>query len=178
MIFLGEPHIKTLTKLYEMAKKHDCVIAMSIEPISDSDVDFDIIVDKGDMNEEIKEDIQENLELKDCNTSGYKYTFELIDKRDSQHYKYNTLTYFDISTSFKYAEFLYRTLNEETQEWLDDNDNYDDNYIFYHSEDQRMQGWEGIDTSFVNVYREGMLLKFFGDLVCEYLGEEKIQEVY
>ena len=29
-----------------------------------------------------------------------------------------------------------------------------------------------------NVYREGMALKFFGDLVCDYLGEERIVRTY
>lgn len=29
-----------------------------------------------------------------------------------------------------------------------------------------------------NVYREGMALKFFGDLVCDYLGEERIARTY
>ena len=29
-----------------------------------------------------------------------------------------------------------------------------------------------------SVYREGMALKFFGDLVCDYLGEERIVRTY
>jgi len=55
-------------------------------------------------------------------------------------------------------------------------------------------GWQGIDFSdsptiingFGNetkvvdyrVYREGMALKFFGDLVCDYLEEPRIVESY
>lgn len=29
-----------------------------------------------------------------------------------------------------------------------------------------------------SVYREGMALKIFGDLVCDYLGEERIVRTY
>jgi len=178
MIYLGEPHIKTLTKLQAIAEKYNSSISITVEPISDNDVDFDIIVEQGDMTETVKNDIQENLWIKECRTNGYKYTFELIDRRNVKATKYNTLTYFSIDTSFKYDEYGIDDLLIESQEWLSDNDDYGDGYIYYSTTDQKIDGWEGVDTSFVNVYREGMLLKFFGDLVCEYFGEEKIQEVY
>ena len=39
-----------------------------------------------------------------------------------------------------------------------------------------IKGFDGLEHP--SVYREGMALKFFGDLVCDYLGEERIVRVY
>ena len=176
---LGTTHMKTLFKLYEMAEKHNCYILMGVDDIYDNeDCDMDYIAKRGDMSDKVRKEIENNLYIEEARTIGYSYWFELVDKRDKEHIKYNNLEYKDYSTWFRYDENDVDSLSKEAQEWLEENDEYQDGSIYQNCAHQEMNGWEGVDTSEINVYREGMLLKFFGDLVCDYLGEERIYEVY
>ena len=74
-------------------------------------------------------------------------------------------------------EVQHASLKDETRDFFSVNESWEW-ALFKETADQRIHGFEGVDTSEINVYREGMTLKFFGDLVCDYLGEERIKEVY
>ena len=71
---------------------------------------------------------------------------------------------------------------EKTEEWIrntltDEYIDKDEQYWSYETTDTVVRGFDGVST-YINVYREGMALKFFGDLVCDYLGEPRIIRTY
>ena len=179
-ITLGQTHIKTLTKLQAIAEKHNCSISFGTNDHTDLEADFEDFKDYYDgLTEKICSEIVDNLQANSVRLFISNYWFELYDGNKK---KYNNLTYTIIEG---YAEFDedYNSddISEETQEFIENNmKEYD--YIGptleFNSSKQNIRGFDGVDKSQINVYREGMLLKFFGDLVCDYLGEEKIVEVY
>lgn len=72
-------------------------------------------------------------------------------------------------------------LSKETEEFLEDNDyeSSDDGgkrLLYVSFSETKIKGFDKQEHP--SVYREGMALKFFGDLVCDYLGEERIVRVY
>ena len=174
---LGSTHIKTLMKLNEIALKHNCVISMGTNDNFDEDLTIDEFKEYfDDLTDEIIEDINDKLEVERSRGLFSHYWFELYDKNKGT---YNVLTYSDIEMLIQFEDDAYSsyTINYDTEEFL--NNNCDYGYCLYVSRnDQKIDGFKGVDTSGINVYREGMLLKFFGDLVCDYLGEERIVEVY
>ena len=82
---------------------------------------------------------------------------------------------------FELSKGIWETVDDETQEWIDENceDGWGTNdYSFYDDGDYtKVIGFKGVKTK-VNVYREGMAVKNFGDLVCDYLHEPRIIKNY
>lgn len=175
-IYFGSSHIKTLIKLQELAKKHNCSIDFGVDIVNDDDCcDWDILAKSYDMPDTVREDFVDNLYINKSGTNGYNYWFELRDDRNKDKTEYNTLTY---SNLYMYAEYDdIDDLSDESREWLEDNISYP-GFLDNDYEHTIIRGFKGVDRSNINVYREGMTLKFFGDLVCDYLGEERIVEVY
>ena len=65
---------------------------------------------------------------------------------------------------------------ENRADW-DDNGILDDKVVLFARLDETViKGFNGLEHP--NVYRAGMALKFFGDLVCDYLKEERIVRSY
>lgn len=174
-ITLGSPHMRTLTKLNEIALKHNCVISMGTNDNYDENLmidDFKEYFD--DLTDEIMEDINEKMTIERSRGLFSTYWFELYDKNTKT---YNLLSYSDAEMLIQFEEGKYYILNYDTEEFFNNNSDYD--YCLYvRRNNQKIDGFKDVDTSQINVYREGMLLKFFGDLVCDYLGEERIVEVY
>lgn len=179
-ITLGQAHIKTLIKLQAIAEKHNCSISFGTTDNDDSEADFEDFKDYYDeLTDKICSEMVDNLQAISVRLFTSNYWFELYDGNKN---KYNNLTY---TTIEGYAEFDedYNSddISEETQEFIANNmEEYDygNPILQFNSSKQTIRGFEGVDKSQINVYREGMLLKFFGDLVCDYLGEERIVEVY
>lgn len=172
-MYLGKPHMDTLNKLYNMAKKHNCLITFSMEPIYEEAFDWELFAEQNKIdNDEIMQDLVDNLvAIREC-TYGATYTFELFDETTREH---KVLTYYDYTSYIQYEEPW--GCSDDTVEVLDEHSTYSHG-IELHSSDTKFYGWGDIDTKEFTVYRDGMMLKFFGDLVCDYLGEERIQEVY
>lgn len=176
-------HMQTLCELKEMADKHGCKITFGVTQ-SYGFVGFEKFID-------YSEDILDEL-----NDLGYfdsdvergdhiTFWFQLYDP-NSKTTKYNTLQY---GTGWQATEYrFYETLDddtdisEKTRAFLEDNvadwsSIYADTVTLYSSfGETKITGFEGQTSP--EVYREGMALKFFGDLVCDYLGEERIDRVY
>ena len=177
-IYFGSPHIKTLIKLQELAQKHDCTISFGVNVINDTDeCDWDILAKQYNMSDSVREDLEDNLEITKSETTGYHYWFELRDHRDKDKTIYNTLVYTDLNIYVSYDYINTDNLSDESREWLEDNNDYE-GYLGGYYDDTTIKGFKGVDTSDIGVYREGIALKYFGDLVCDYLGEERIVEVY
>lgn len=174
-IRLNTAHMETLCKLNELAKKHNCVINFGLNNNSDTDLDQDLLTEKGGLSKKLLNEFM-SLDLGNTFSQNSSYYFTLYDKTNKT---YHTLSLYEAMTSCFFDES--DTDSEELLEWLEDYSHeswLSNKYFCYNTSYQVIQGFDNIDKTNINVYREGMLLKFFGDLVCDYLGEERIQEVY
>lgn len=170
----GTAHMSTLTKLKELAEKHNCVIAFGFDSNATDDFRLDEVVEYvDDLTESIAEELEDELISHRRLKSESKIWFELYDKTKKT---YNVLSYSEIEGFVSFNTDDYYSLSSEAESFLTNNEY--DGFISFRSDPQCITGFEGVDTSEINVYRSGMALKFFGDLVCDYLGEERIVECY
>ena len=176
-ITFGPRHINTLIKLKEIADRHNCVISFGT-----NDCGSEILIDDfkpyfKDLTDEICEYVNDNYTVLRSHDKSSHYWFELYDKEKE---KYNTLTYTELDMLIEFdtpSAYVEYNMPDEVEDWFLNNQSWDD-AIAVETSDQKIRGFEGVDTTDINVYREGMALKFFGDLVCDYLGEPRIEEVY
>ena len=175
-ITFGPAHIRTLTKLNELAQKHNCFISFGTNDYTSDPTIRDFAEYYPDLTEEIMQDIEDNLDIERCYDKSSSYWFELYDKTNG---KYNVLTYFEINMliTFDDSSYSYFNISDTTNQFISENEAWS-NTLNVETNKQEIRGFKGVDTKDINVYREGMALKFFGDLVCDYLGEERIKEVY
>lgn len=174
-IFLSSVHINTLCKLKELAEKHNCRINFGVNHNSGTEIDWDLLEEKTNLTDEIREELNKVFCFTNCYFDNTNYWFELYDKNNMT---YNTLSFIEAQTSFTYDDCCLID-HEETEKWIEENMNDDYDHFFSCSNGEtKINGFKGVKTDDVFVYREGMTLKFFGDLVCEYLDEERISEVY
>ena len=174
-IRMSNTHLKTLTKLYEMTEKHNCTISFGQNNDSNTDLDNDLLEERANMPSKLLYEFT-GMVLENTFSQNSSYYFTLYDKTNKT---YHTLSLHEAMTSCFFDES--DTDSEELLEWLEDYSHeswLSDKYFCYNTSYQVIQGFDNVDKTNINVYREGMLLKFFGDLVCDYLGEERIQEVY
>lgn len=171
-------HVQTLSDLNELAKKHNCTITFGIDNLFDRGADWSIYnCPKRIINElENKGSVNYDEDL----TTGIRYWFELYDKTKDVS---NTLTYtkgfakrvYEVDYDQELSESAKNWIEEILLDWQDISD--DDKYeLWTDFGGTTMTGFKGRKKP--DVYREGMLLKFFGDLVCEYLHEPYIVRTY
>ena len=105
--------------------------------------------------------------------------FELFDTTNKTHH---TLSYYQGTESIEYTLDYLEELSYEADSFLENNlvdwqSMDDDNLLISRSLDKtKVTGFPGQETPCV--YREGMALKCFGDLVCDYLKEPRIDRAY
>lgn len=182
----SQSHINTLKKLLGIAEIHNCKINFGTRNSDSPDFDSDILnmcgVNKR-ITDKLDNSFEHNISIVSPCTNISEIWFELYDKNKG---KYNTMSYGEFGCSF-YIEKDY-DFDEEKEKSLTD----------FIEENQTDYGWED-GKSFFNfriapttiygfkykakhrdfrVYRPDMALKYFGDLVCEYLKEPYIKEVY
>lgn len=172
-------HCETLCELIQMAKKHNCNIKFGFRSDSRSEIDEDLLLSNG-FTEDMLKEFLDNVEVNSEHYSNEVLWFELYDKRDKT---YHNLEYINANTFFYFdKDYSDDDLSEELIELIDELEyegmgfiNITDNTtkIFGFTPESKNQ-W--IETN--EVYRSGMALKFFGDYVCDYLGEERIVRVY
>ena len=175
-----DQHCETLYELIQMAKKHQCVIKFGFRNDGGDDLDSDILMENG-FSRELAEEFLDTIDVRDVNCNYSCIWFELYDTRDKKHHN---LEYSDNYTYF-YFDDTYDS-DAISQELVDLIDEIKSEYapgfiqlrgggtkIFNFSEESKGT-W--VETN--EVYRSGMVLKFFGDYVCDYLGEERIVRVY
>lgn len=176
-------HMQTLCELKELAEKHGCLITFGVDQGSDFDSYEHFI---GYTEEVIKELEDRGFFHTDEAKSEYSnFWFQLYDPNNTAR-KHHILQY---NTGRQIIEYEFNwepddddPISEEAANFLRDNIadwcNYDDEkkLLYTSYANTEVIGFDGQPRP--NVYREGMALKFFGDLVCDYLGEERIQRVY
>ena len=181
-IYFGSAHMQTLCDLEKIATKHNCVIHFGVDQHNSDDIDVE---SDFSCSPEVAQELDEKGHF-DCHEMKYEATtiwFELLDNNS------NTLHQLQYIDGYERAEYILNTfeeLSDRTEEFLDDvsgdsgNYNpYDDSHIYtlYRSfGETKVTGFPGQERP--SVYREGMALKFFGDLVCDYLSEKRIERVY
>lgn len=174
-ITLSDAHVRTLAKLIAMAEKHNCCIRFGVNNNSSIDVNWNLFKKDTGLNDSDVDALQIDLGITSEHSTSQQYYYELCDKTNNT---YNILSLINEETYFTYdpLDCYDADFSDNVLEWFENNEY--DGYYSASVEYQKIRGFANIDTSFVNVYREGMLLKFFGDLVCDYLGEERIKECY
>lgn len=178
-------HIETLTDLVKLAEKHNCKIHFGFYSSSEREIDRDVAATVG-LTDELLQEIYDKMTVADCASSFDKVWFELFDARNNT---YNTMTYIESEIFFiveMLSEFDFRfdedTPSNELIEWLELHDRLwsTESYTINESHNPTIIHGFGNEKRIEDFrcYRSGMVLKFFADLVCDYLGEPRIHRVY
>lgn len=173
-------HIQTLCELKELAEKHGCRITFGVDSWTGVDPEFE---EFDDYTSKIHEELNDKGNFSNGVIDMTKFWFELCDPNNKER-QYHYLEYSQGEQTITYEPFPFEELSEEAEEFIsenradwDDSGTIDDEVVlFARLGGTTICGFKGLEHP--SVYREGMALKFFGDLVCDYLGEERIQRVY
>ena len=194
-VYLSSTHIDTLCKLKEIAAKHNCTISCGFLADSDSDDYFDStsILEANDVSPEIIKILKtmyENNDLNDYKRNYRQTYFKLCEKESDDVTHSHTLYYNEESLEFyikDYTSLIYSYVdNDENQvDALEDfaleTSINNDSICPFFSFDNCPTIIEGFGLGHVEderVYRQGMALKYFADLVCDYLKEPRIVATY
>lgn len=189
--YLSSIHINTLSKLHEIAKKHNCIINLEVRNYQFDEIEdvVEVLYDYGEISEKVKDFIIKNTEVQDrCNLVVNQFILTLRDRRTGKDI-HNYHTYAKIEGFIDFNPFEYELDDDyglNNDDWNDDLEEFfedvkdGNSYYNYYTSKNSYGGWKGLDTKGdgYHTYRTGMHIKFFGDLVCDYLGEERIEEVY
>lgn len=189
--YLSSVHINTLSKLHEIAKKHNCIINLEVKTTQDDEIEdvVEWLYEFEEISEKVGKFIIRNTEIQDkCNCFAQQFTLKLIDRRGEKEI-YNCFTYAEIEAFIDFGPFEYELDDDyglNNDDWNDDLEDFfeavkdGDSFYSFDVSDSHYVGWKGLNIASgdYDTYRNGMHIKFFGDLVCDYLGEERIKEVY
>lgn len=172
-LFLGEEHLKTLKELVVLAEKHGGHISMGFNNSFDDEIDWKILENEGIGGKIIGElKTEENCIIINAESGVSEIWFAFYDK----NHKCNSMSYYENWTKFECEEIGW-DVPEKFSEWLSENEQ--GNFFYYSDSPTIISGFgnkERIED--YRVYRSGMAVKFFGDLVCDYLGEERVVRTY
>lgn len=174
---LYDAHIDTLCKLNEIAKKYNCKIGFYINSVSGEDLlDEDFLMKQYNISKEIAKDILDNTSHS-VEGNGTQYCFALIDSNGKHH----SINYFTIDYVMILDDDMVHSLLPETIKFEENNcDSFDGNRCYFYDAArwQSIIGFDTIDKSQINIYREGIMLREFSYLVCDFLCEPRIEKVY
>lgn len=183
--YFNSAHLRTIAKIQELALKHECIFSFGVnDKVRSNTVDYDILK-KDKISKEAIEAIKEQDNNGNVEGAWNEYTslwFELYDLKSK---RCNQLIYIQSATGFRLdggddlmVEDAYN--NKALSKFIEEN-GYDwpSSYFEYRDDPTQIINFdkEGRREDY-RVYRSGMALKFFADLVCDYLEEPKIEEVY
>lgn len=170
-------HLQTLCDLKALADKHNCIINFGVDNYEGTeDIDFNYF--DGSTKKIIKE-LNHKGKFENPKYNITHLWFELHDKNNNS---YHALSYSEGEQSATYILNYLEELSDEASAFLEDNlvswqsIEDDELLITCRLDKTTMTGFPGQEKP--EVYREGMTLKFFADLVCDYLGEKRIERVY
>lgn len=179
-IFFGTTEMRTLNDLQVLAEKHNMKIHFGFSSTAETDMDYEIL-EKNDIDSCVIDIIKNEdcLTINDSIATCDKLWFELYDKAND---KSHTMAYLESGLAFNIDDSNYyfseQKLEYEYRKALEDFMNGEDYFCYNYSPTIiNCFGNKETVTDF-RVYRSGMALKFFGDLVCDFLGEPRIERVY
>lgn len=181
-VMFTETHLDTLCELKALAKKHNCSIRFGVYN-SSGFIGYEKFV--GYSKNIIKE-----LQTRGVFIDGTQHGtltdlwFELFDPNNAKHHRHSLM----YSNGLQVVEYKLdddigddNPLPKEAEEFLEDNHykefaDCEQKILYVSFSETAIEGFE--KQKHPSVPREKMALKFFGDLVCDYLGEERIVRVY
>lgn len=175
-VYFGSNHMQTLCDLKTLAEKHNCFIHFGVYQENTVDVTLE---DFEGSTQEIIEELQNKGSFSNGCHDVTDMWFELFDATNKT---YHTLSYYQGIESIEYALDILEDLSYEADSFLENNlvdwqSMTDDTLLISRNLDEtRVTGFPEQERPYV--YREGMALKYFGDLVCDYLKEPRIARVY
>lgn len=182
-IDFGSNHMQTLADLQALAEKHNCKITFGFYSNSDHELDDDVL-EKHGFTEEMREELRDSdlMLIKDCTSTFEKVWFELLESNG----KSNTMAYIQSGTYFiaELEDSFYREkeASDELIAKLEERDEmyYTGQYTINLSHNPTIIYGFGNKEKVEDyrVYRSGMALHFFSNLVCDYLNEPRIKRVY
>lgn len=176
-------HIETLCDLKAIAEKHNCKISFGVRSYSENTLDEELLKYAGFAEDEINY-IRDDLEIVDTSYTDDSIYFELIENDSG---KVNSFIYAKRGAVVIISKDSCRSgylddMSDELYDKLEEHDSlYDyDNFTICIDDDPTIIRGFGNENEIRNyqVYRSGMALKCFGDYVCDYLGEPRIERVY
>lgn len=171
-----ENHLKTLKDLQKIAEKHNMSIHFGFNNY-DTDEFEDNLLKQCGVDEKIIQDLNSfNVTFKRIHYSSSKLWFELYDKEKD---KYHSMSYIEESEYFEIEDYDGDCVSDEFIEFYE-NDEYEDMGFYSFSNAPTIIHGFGNKENVVDgrCYRPGMALKYFSDLVCDFLGENRICRVY
>lgn len=172
-ILFTTTHMQTLKDLMEIAEKHNCKIRFNVgnnHSDDPNDMNFDY---KWDIPQSVFNYIKDNKAFLSFFTECGGVTFELIEcDEKGERTKTNYMTYAESSFWFYVNEDeLPLELDKNFEEWY----NHSDYGKWYGESTNKVfiSGFKGVEN--YSAYRPEMALKFFGDMVCDYLSEPRIE---
>ena len=188
-IIFSSTHMETLVDLQKLAEKHNCKISFGCYSNTNKEEINSDILRENDASEEIIEKLlngwQYNLSINNIENMDEQIWFQLYDSNVGEKH-YNVMTYnenriyFEVEFDYGFEEEnnkdLVEWLEEHNVDWNDDNDKY---IICLTGAPTVINGF-GYEEEHrdYRVYREGMALHYFTELVCDYLKEPIIKRTY
>ena len=178
-IHFGNAHLQTLRDLQDIAEKHDCIINFGVRTSNNTEFSDCENLIRANVPKKVFNAIENGyIDLKDLKGSCCTLWFELYDKKLK---KYNTLSYVEDAVYFNTVDMysVYDEKPREVEEWLEDGGYEGLDFYSYSSSPTIIRGF-GYKKEHTDhrVYRSGMALSYFSDLVCKYLKEPKIERTY
>lgn len=173
-------HMETLSELKALAEKHNCRITFGVDSWTGVDPEFEKF---SNYTSEIYDELYDKGSFSNGVMDITKFWFQFYDPNNKDR-QYHYLEYSEGEQTITYEQLSFEELSEEAENFIEENraDWYDDSPIddevvlFTRIGETTIRGFDGLEHP--SVYREGIALKFFGDLVCDYLGEERIVRTY
>lgn len=166
-----ESHIKTLSELYAIAEKHGCRIIFGIDTNTNHPDDFEITDFMIERSDNLKILAENNITIYGGVNDEFTMFFELITKEG----KYNILRY---ERHSGYVNFDKDEIEELPTEIKDEfYTEYSDDHDYFDLQKTEVYGFENVEYK-PNIYREGIMLREFSIMVCDYLGEPRIVRNY
>lgn len=180
-------HLETLVDLQALAKKHNCKISFGCHSDTDEQVNNEVLRENGaieEIIEKISNGWEYNISINNIQSTNEQIWFQLYDPNGEKHYNVMTYnenhTYFEVEFDYDFEEEnnkdLVEWLEEHNVDWNDDRDKY---IICLNGGSTIINGF-GYEEEHKDyrVYREGMALHYFTELVCDYLKEPMIKRTY
>ena len=181
-------HLETLCELKVIAEKHDCKIDFGVQTVNYDEVhdelDLEMLMHFGFTYSDIMY-INDHMRINYHSESTEAVWFELRESKGDKtniHQMYYGVNTINLSIDRNNLGLYSQPDNESVLEKLDEHslnyDNYD--YVISESYDKTLICGFGNDKDIEDnrVYRFDIALKYFADLVCDYLGEPRIERVY
>lgn len=187
-----DTHMETLRDLQNFAEKHNCKIRFGVRTEEHIELDYYHLlshkVPKYIINKLLPEKSWDNnVSIKNVCSSFKDLWFELYDPNNEERH-YHTMSYREYNDYFEvepdYNFDKWDDKNQKFIDWCDENqvdwNDEDDKWIFNLTTSPTVINgfqYKKEHTDF-RVYRGGMALHYFVELVCKYLKEPMIERTY